>query len=67
MKVIAQKNPSIALGAGFFQDFTQAAQEIISIPVVFKDSAALDASGHDVVQSPWRVYSGLSRHDQPVA
>jgi GTP:adenosylcobinamide-phosphate guanylyltransferase len=67
VKGIGDESPGKASGWGFEQDTALAAEEIIPILIVGKDTSALNATTNDVVTSTWGVYAGLAWHATNVA
>lgn len=62
MGMIVDEHPCVAGGFTLRQEFGEALQEILPVPVVDEYPSALDTSDHDVVQDTGRVQEGLSRH-----
>ena len=60
--MIWKQCPRIASGLRFRQDITHSAQEIIPVQIILKDPFSLNPPDNNVVESTWRVDSGLSRH-----
>ena len=62
MSVILDENPCVTGRFSLGQEFCQAVQEILSIPVVYEYLSTLDSPDHDVVQDTGRVQASLSWH-----
>ena len=60
--MIWKKCPRVASGLRFRQYIAHSAQEIIPVQIILKDPFSLNPSDNDVVESTWRIDSGLSGH-----
>ncbi len=57
VKMVGNQRPSIASCSAFFQDISESGQKIVPVGIVLEYSPSFNASGNDVVEGPWSIYS----------
>jgi len=62
MKMIWDEHPCVTCGFSLREEFGEALQKILPVPVVYEYLSALDTPDHDVVQGTGCVQAGLSWH-----
>jgi hypothetical protein len=62
MKVVGKKRPRIDTEIPLQAEISQPVQKIFTVLVCAEDGCPFDAPPHDMMQSPGRIESWLSRH-----
>jgi hypothetical protein len=62
VEVISEQGPGKTIGPGFFEQSRETLHKHAAVMIVEEYFPSLDPSHNDVLQQPWYVDSGFSRH-----
>jgi hypothetical protein len=60
--MISQQGPGRTIGPGFFEQSNEAIHKHAAVMIVEEYFPSLDPSHYDMLQQPWYIDSGFSRH-----
>jgi hypothetical protein len=62
VEMISRQGPGKTIGPGFFEQSRETIHKHAAVMIVEEYFPSLDPSHNDMLQQPWYVDSGLSRH-----